>query len=186
MLLDINMCHQNVVWKFVSDCVRSNLRGSKFKTFLGGHCPQTRLLNTHTYMCMSVLSHDTIILLPSCFPPPPTQNPVWNPVNCGNRRNRDSGKGTKERAWLMRQWNRLNSTCLMVCRQWECSITQRAISLWDSKPERGLTQSNQLRWATDSSHKLLLKLWYGVSEILVWNYLALRVLHFSAVHWLQH
>ena len=50
--------------KFVPDCVRSNLRGSKFKIFLGGK----PLVGTHT----------TIILLSSC-PPPPTQNPVWNP-----------------------------------------------------------------------------------------------------------
>ena len=41
----------------VPNCIRSNLRGSKFKIFLGGGA--------------------TIILLPSC-PPPPIQNPVWN------------------------------------------------------------------------------------------------------------
>ena len=33
--------------KFVPDCVRSNLRGSKFKIFLGG--PQTPLVATHAY-----------------------------------------------------------------------------------------------------------------------------------------
>ena len=52
MLLNISMCHQNVVWKYVPDCVRSNLKGCKFKIFLGeggGAC----------------VSHATIILLPS-------------------------------------------------------------------------------------------------------------------------
>ena len=65
--------------KFVPDSVRNNQRGSKFKTFLGGGgvaCPQTPLVGTHAYARVSVLSHATIILLPSCFPPPPTQNPV--------------------------------------------------------------------------------------------------------------
>ena len=33
----LSMCHQNVV---VPDCVRSNLRGCKFKIFLGGHAPR--------------------------------------------------------------------------------------------------------------------------------------------------
>ena len=31
----LTMCHQNVVWKFVQDFVKSNLRGSKFKIFPG-------------------------------------------------------------------------------------------------------------------------------------------------------
>ena len=35
---------------------------------------QTPLVGTHTYVCVSLLSHPTIILLTSCFPP--TQNPV--------------------------------------------------------------------------------------------------------------
>ena len=35
-LLDISMCHQMVFEKFVPDCIRSNLRGSKFKNFPGG------------------------------------------------------------------------------------------------------------------------------------------------------
>ena len=64
----------------VSDCVRSNLRGSKFKIFLGKHDPRPLpSRHTHTYVCVSVLLRATIILLPSCFPPPPplpTQNPV--------------------------------------------------------------------------------------------------------------
>ena len=36
---ELSMCHQNVV---VPDCVRSrsNLRGCKFKIFLGGHAPR--------------------------------------------------------------------------------------------------------------------------------------------------
>ena len=32
--------------------------------------PQTPLVGTHAYVCMSVLSHATIILLPSCSPLP--------------------------------------------------------------------------------------------------------------------
>ena len=41
------------------------------------------LVGTQAYVCVSVLSHTTIILLPSCFPPPPpTQNPVWIPGDC--------------------------------------------------------------------------------------------------------
>ena len=55
--------------KFVPDCIRSNLRGSKFKIFLGGACPQTSLVGTHAYLRVSVLSDTTIILLPSCFSP---------------------------------------------------------------------------------------------------------------------
>ena len=51
--------------KFITDCVRRNLRrnlrGSKFKIFReGGICPQTPLVATHT----------TIILLPFCSLPP--------------------------------------------------------------------------------------------------------------------
>ena len=70
--------------RLVPDCVGSNLRGSKFKIFLGGACPQTPLVGTHTYACVSVLFRATIILLPPCFPtpPPPTQNPVWNSDVC--------------------------------------------------------------------------------------------------------
>ena len=67
-LLDISMCHQMVFEKFVPDCVRSNLRGSKFKNFPGGTCPQTPLVGT----CVS--DHPATILFL-----PPTQNPVWNP-----------------------------------------------------------------------------------------------------------
>ena len=51
------------------DCVRSNLRGSKFKIFLGV-CPQIPLVGTYTYACVNMLSHATIILLPFCFSPP--------------------------------------------------------------------------------------------------------------------
>ena len=38
----------------VSDCIRSNLRGSKFKIFLGGGgaCPQTPLVGMHAHTCM--------------------------------------------------------------------------------------------------------------------------------------
>ena len=40
----------------IPDYVRSNLRGSKFKIFLGGGggggaCPQTPLVGTHAYAC---------------------------------------------------------------------------------------------------------------------------------------
>ena len=48
----------------VPDCVRSNLRGSKFKFFWGDMLPYPP--NRHAHV---------IILLPSCFPPP-TQNPI--------------------------------------------------------------------------------------------------------------
>jgi len=58
----------------VPDCVRSNLRGSKIQNFSRGACPQTPLVGTHPYVCVSVLSRATITLLSSCFPP--TQNPV--------------------------------------------------------------------------------------------------------------
>ena len=51
------MCHQSVVWNFVLDCIRSNLRGCKFNIFLGRHAPQTPLVGTHT-LCM---------LLSSCY-----------------------------------------------------------------------------------------------------------------------
>ena len=37
-------------------------------------CPQTPLVGTHTYACVSVLLHATIILLASCYyPVPPPQ-----------------------------------------------------------------------------------------------------------------
>ena len=36
---------------------------------MGGKCPQTPLVGTHTYARVSVLSHAIIILLPSCSPP---------------------------------------------------------------------------------------------------------------------
>ena len=36
---------------------------------MGGHAPDP-LVGTHDYVCMSMLSHATIILLPSCSPPP--------------------------------------------------------------------------------------------------------------------
>ena len=63
----------------VPDCIRSNLRGSKVKIFLKGACPQTPLVGTHIYMCMSVLSHTTVILLPSCSPPPPNSKSCMKP-----------------------------------------------------------------------------------------------------------
>ena len=53
----------------VSDYVKSNLSGSKFKICLGEHAPT--LVGTHTYACVSVFSHATINLLPSSPPPPP-------------------------------------------------------------------------------------------------------------------
>ena len=101
MLLDICMCHQNVVWKVVccleslsqiaseaiwdkltiaSEAIWEDLN-SKFSW---GACPQTHLVGTHAYACVSVLSHATIILLPSCSPSP-TQNPVWNQPPCSRQ-----------------------------------------------------------------------------------------------------
>ena len=74
----INALSQVLNNNLVPDCVRSNLRGSKF---LWEHAPHTPLVGTHAYVCVEVLSHTTIILLPPCFPPPPpppqTENPVW-------------------------------------------------------------------------------------------------------------
>ena len=76
--------------KFVPDFVRSNLRGCKFKIFLGEHAPRPPpLLGMHAYVCehafacyyhpatilLSSCYHPATILLPSCFPPP-TQSPV--------------------------------------------------------------------------------------------------------------
>ena len=64
----INALSQVLNNNLVPDCVRSNLRGSKF---LWEHAPHTPLVGTHAYVCVEVLSHTTIILLPPCFPPPP-------------------------------------------------------------------------------------------------------------------
>ena len=69
MVLNVSMCHQSAV---CPDCVRSNQRGCKFKIFLGGGGGMppdfpNRYART---------SHATIILVPSCSPPPQTQNPV--------------------------------------------------------------------------------------------------------------
>ena len=57
----------------VPDCIRSYLRGSKILNFSGGACPQTPLIGTHAYACVSVLLRATITMLPSCIPPPPPQ-----------------------------------------------------------------------------------------------------------------
>ena len=53
MLMNVSMYHQTCVWKFVPDCVRSNLRGCG-----GGGCPQTPLVGTCDYY------HPAIILFP--------------------------------------------------------------------------------------------------------------------------
>ena len=66
----------------VPDCVGSNPRGSKFKIFLGGACPQTPLVGTHTYACVSVLLRATIILLPPCFPTPPQLKILYETLMC--------------------------------------------------------------------------------------------------------
>ena len=68
MLLDISMNYQKV-------CPRLRQKQSeRFYIFLAGGgrgtCPQTPLVGTHAYMCVSVLSHATIILVLSCFLPP--------------------------------------------------------------------------------------------------------------------
>ena len=52
----------------VPDFVRSNLRGSKFKIFLGGVGMPPDSPSRHT-----CISHATMILLPSCSQPPPPQ-----------------------------------------------------------------------------------------------------------------
>ena len=62
MLLNISMCLQMLFGNFVPDCVRSNLRGHKFKIFMGAMPPDPPSRHTH-------VSHATIILLPSCSPP---------------------------------------------------------------------------------------------------------------------
>ena len=79
----------------VPDCVTSNLRGSKFQIFWGGGgggggvSLQTPLVGMHTYACVSVLSHATIILLPSCSSPPKlkilyeTLNTCWSVTFAG-------------------------------------------------------------------------------------------------------
>ena len=64
----------------IPDYVRSNLRGSKFKIFLGGGDMSPDPLSRHTCLCVLSVLFATIDLLPSCSPLPlPTQNPVWNP-----------------------------------------------------------------------------------------------------------
>ena len=68
----INVLLQVLNNNLVPDCIRSNLRDLNFP---GGACPQTPLVGTYTYTCVSVLSHTTIILLPPRSPPP-AQNPV--------------------------------------------------------------------------------------------------------------
>ena len=55
----------------VPDCIRSNLRGPKFKIFLGEHASDHPSRHAHLHVYMSVLLHTTIILLPSRSPPPP-------------------------------------------------------------------------------------------------------------------
>ena len=60
-----NVLSQVLNNNLVPDC---NLRGFKFKIFLGEHAP--RPPSRHT-SCMSVLSRATIILLLPCSPPPP-------------------------------------------------------------------------------------------------------------------
>ena len=46
----INVLSQVLNNNLVPDCVRSNLRGSKFKIFLGGTCHHTPLVGTHLHV----------------------------------------------------------------------------------------------------------------------------------------
>ena len=66
----INILSQVLNNNLVPVCVRSNLRGSKFKFSWGSMPPDPPSRHTHTYTCVSMLSHATIILLPPCSPPP--------------------------------------------------------------------------------------------------------------------
>ena len=59
--MDIIVLSQVLDNNLVPDCVRSNLRGSKF---LGGLAPSP----PRRHACLH--RHTTIILLPSCSPPP--------------------------------------------------------------------------------------------------------------------
>ena len=65
------MCQQMLFEKFVPDCVRSNLGGSKFKIPRGGgKCPHTPLVATHAY---ARYYHPATIVFPpnskSCMKP---------------------------------------------------------------------------------------------------------------------
>ena len=60
--------------QFVPGCVRSNLRGAKFKIFPGGVCPQTSLVATHTY---TRYYHPSTIVFPH---PPPNSKSCIKPL----------------------------------------------------------------------------------------------------------
>ena len=62
--------------KFVPDSIRSNLRGSKFKIFVGWACPQAPLVGMYAFAHECAFAryfHPATILFP---PLPPTQNLV--------------------------------------------------------------------------------------------------------------
>ena len=68
--------------KFISDCIRNNLRGSN-KIFLGGMPPDHPSRHAHLCMCKRAFTcyyyPATILFPPVPTPLPlPTQNPVWN------------------------------------------------------------------------------------------------------------
>ena len=69
MLLNISMCHQNVVWKFCPRLHKKQSDRMQIQNFPGGEMPPDPP-SRHAR-----ISHATIILLSSCFPLP-TQNPV--------------------------------------------------------------------------------------------------------------
>ena len=96
----------------VPDCVRSNLRGSKFKIFLGGACPKTPLVGMHTYAGMSMFLHTTIILLHTILFPPPTQNPLWNSAACFDSICRPR-KGHQELPGMLRNFKNIQLVCLL-------------------------------------------------------------------------
>ena len=59
MLLNISMCHQNVVWKFCPRLRQKQSERTKIQKFPGGACPQTPLVGTHAFRT----------LLSSCYHP---------------------------------------------------------------------------------------------------------------------
>ena len=78
MLLDTSICVIKMLFEtFVPDC---NLRGSKFKVFLGGegippHPPPLKA-HTHASMCKRAFH----MLLSSCYHPVPSSPPTQNLV----------------------------------------------------------------------------------------------------------
>ena len=71
-----NVLSQVLNNNLVPDCVRSNVRGSKFKIFLGKRSMPPDPLSRHTRLHVRerAFTHRYHHVFP-----PPTQNPVWNP-----------------------------------------------------------------------------------------------------------